>query len=490
MINPNSTYNLKWKVLNKLSNHILNDRPVKDLDRIPYTMVDEMDQSYRCCKYKDRAILKYRMMAAMGFAVEDEQDELKPLAEYYGEAIEKDQVPETTLTVISEACSSCPGARYYVSDICRGCVARPCVGICPKEAVSIKNGRSVIDGENCIKCGKCAKVCPYGAILRIPVPCEEACPVGAISKDKNDRENIDYTKCISCGKCMTSCPFGAIMGRSHIVQVLNKMKKGDKIAAMYAPSIAGQLPGSLNQINEALLQLGFSAVYEVATGADETVRQEGAELLERLEKGETLMTTSCCPAYVEAVRKHVPELLPMVSDTPSPMELTGRMIKKQDSGVKTVFIGPCTAKKEEAFRSEAVDYVMTFEELGALLTAADIDVAEMSTEGVPATDLLPGAHKAGRSFAVSRGVSNSVAAYLQNPPEVIPFCMEGLDRKQIKLLKLYAKGNTPGNFLEVMACEGGCVAGPGTICQPSISRKKVAAFAEEAPELNTAEKKS
>ncbi len=483
MISANSTYNLKWKVLNKLARHILEDKPVGEIDRIPYIMVDEMDQSYRCCKYKDRAILKYRIMAAMGFAVEEEKDELKTLAEYYSETEERKEAPETALTVISEACSSCPGARYYVSDICRGCVARPCVGICPKEAVSIKNGRSVIDGENCIKCGKCAKVCPYGAILRIPVPCEEACPVGAISKDRNDRETIDFTKCISCGKCMTSCPFGAITGRSHLVDILRLLKKGASIAAMYAPSIAGQLPGNLRQINKGLFDTGFTHVYEVASGADETVRQEGAELLERLGEGKTLMTTSCCPAYVETVRKHIPELLPMVSDTPSPMELTARMAKKADPGIITVFIGPCTAKKEEASRSETVDYVLTFEELGALFTAADIDVASVDPEGISVSGELPEAHKAGRSFAVSRGVSQSVADYLEKPEEVIPFCMDGLDKKQIKLLKMYAKGNTPGNFLEVMACEGGCIAGPGTICQTTISRRKVEEFASAAPVL-------
>ena len=483
MNSTNSTYNLKWNVLNKLTRHILNNQPERELDRIPYKIVEEKEDTYRCCRYKDRAILKYRMMAAMGFAVEDERDELTTLAEYFEQAGKRTKAPDKALTVISEACSSCPGARYYVSDICRGCVARSCVGICPKQAVSIQNGRSVIDGEACIKCGKCAKVCPYGAILRIPVPCEEACPVGAISKDGNDRETIDFEKCISCGKCMTSCPFGAITGRSHLTDVLLHLKKGTSLAALYAPSIAGQLPGNLSQIRESLQMTGFSSVYEVAVGADETVRLESRELVERLEKGDHLMTTSCCPAYVEVVKKHVPQLLPMVSETPSPMELTARMAKKEDPSVKTVFIGPCTAKKTEALGSDSVDYVLTFEELGALLTASDIDVADLDPQGASSSTGVPSAHREGRSFAAARGVSKSVINYMGNKPDILPICINGLDKKQIKLLKIYAQGNAPGNFLEVMACEGGCVAGPGTICQPSISGKKVDQYADEATPL-------
>jgi len=458
---------------------ILDETVDKEIDRLPLNMVKEKKDTYRCCRFRDQAILKYRLMTALGFAVEEETDELTPLKEYARQASLRSEAPEGVLTVISEACSACPGARYYVSEICRGCVARPCEGSCPKGAVSIQNGRSVIDEEKCVHCGKCAKVCPYGAILRVPVPCEESCPVKAIAKDEAGRETIDFSKCISCGKCMTACPFGAITEQSHLADVLFRIKRGASLAALYAPAIAGQLPGSLGQINAGLRRAGFSLVREVASGADETILEEGRELAERLEQGEPFMTTSCCPAYVEAVRKHLPSLAPRVSATPSPMEMTARRVRREFPEMLTVFIGPCTAKKAEASRSEAVDYVLTFEELGALLVASGVDIDEMPEEK---SDLE--SSREGRGFPVTQGVSAAVLQTMDKSESVRPFCINGLNKKTINLLRACAAGKSPGNFLEVMACENGCIGGPGTISPAALSRKKAEEFAADALPLN------
>lgn len=145
----------------------------------------------RCCIYKDRAILKYRCMASMGFAPEDETDELTSLKEYGERALARSEHAVNKLSVITDACSGCIRSRYLVTDACRGCFAKPCQVNCPKQAITIVNGRSTIDPDKCISCGRCQEVCPYHAVIRVPIPCEEACPVGAISKDESGKEHID-----------------------------------------------------------------------------------------------------------------------------------------------------------------------------------------------------------------------------------------------------------------------------------------------------------
>ena len=125
--------------------------------------------------------------------------------------------------------------------LCRGCVARSCYMNCPKDAIRFKkNGQAMIDHDTCVSCGICHKSCPYHAIVYIPVPCEESCPVKAISKDEHGVEHIDESKCIYCGKCMNACPFGAIFEISQTFDVLQHIKKGEKLVAIIAPSILGQ----------------------------------------------------------------------------------------------------------------------------------------------------------------------------------------------------------------------------------------------------------
>ena len=140
----------------------------------------------RCCIHKERAVTKYKLLPLLGWDMTDETDELTPLSEYARKALErKERIKENILCVIDEACSSCVQVNYEVSNLCRGCVARSCYMNCPKGAVHFnkKTGQAQIDHDKCISCGICHKSCPYHAIVYIPVPCEEACPVKAISKD-------------------------------------------------------------------------------------------------------------------------------------------------------------------------------------------------------------------------------------------------------------------------------------------------------------------
>ena len=271
----------------------------------------------RCCIYKERAVMKYKTMAMLGFNMEDEHDETDTLGSYVERMMERD-MPDNErgiLSVMDEACSSCVKKNYEITDLCRGCVARPCYTNCPKDAISYdSNGKAHIDHEKCISCGKCHQACPYHAIVYIPVPCEESCPVKAISKDEYGVEHIDPKKCIYCGKCLNACPFGAIFDQCTVFDVLKRIRAGKKVIAMVAPSVLAQFGKPIEQVLGAFKAAGFTDVIEVAYGAEETTRRESAEFKERMEEGEPFMTTSCCPAYVNLARKHIPDLVKYVSN--------------------------------------------------------------------------------------------------------------------------------------------------------------------------------
>lgn len=472
----NNANRIRKRLLIETIKMVMEDRLVEDIDRLPLKLFPRHGQSVRCCIHKDRAVTKYRLQAILGHRVEEETDELKPLSAHAKEALERKTVTGPILTVIDEGCSSCLKARHFVTNVCRGCVARPCMVNCPKNAIQIVDGRAKINEETCVDCGMCLKVCPYHAIVHVPVPCEEACPTNAISKDEFGREEIDYSKCIFCGKCMTACPFGAIMERSQIVDIIRQLKNKEdrKVVVMLAPAVAGQFPVPFGKVAAATLKLGFDEVIEVAVGAKVTAENEAKEFVERMEKGEPFMTTSCCPAYTETVKKHIPELAKFVSDTGSPMYYTGKIVRENDPLAVTVFIGPCVAKRNEALHDASIDYVLTIEELGAMFVAAGIEIGEC--EAIEFA--IPG-EKTGRGFPITTGVAEAVKAHLPEGAVVNPVLVDGLDSKSIKLMAAYAKGKCPGNLVEVMCCEGGCVSGPCVIGKSSSAARRIAEFAEK-----------
>ncbi len=428
-----------------------------EIDQIAVKLRPKEADSSRCCIYHDRAVIKYRLMALLGVSVEQETDETKLLREYLKD--EREAKPaHDPLSVCGPACSGCPDAKVVSTPNCRGCFARPCVYNCPKKAIDVVDGRSVIDPSKCVKCGKCIAVCPYHAIIKTTVPCEEACPVAAIRKNENGVAEIDFNRCIFCGKCFNACPFGAVMERSQLLDVLLAMKRGEKLVAMVAPSADRQFPGTIEQLLTACSKVGFSDVMEVALGAEMTTERETKEFIERMEKDpKTFMTTSCCPAWVNLVGKHLPDLVDHVSTTPSPMVYARELALQKDPTVKTVFIGPCVAKRSEA-RRKAVDYVLSFEELGALFAGRKVDVIACEP-----WKLQRPANPTARNYARSCGVTEAV---LDEATQKIPGFklnakqVSGIDRKTCAVVKLYASGKLPANFLEVMACPGGCQNGP------------------------------
>lgn len=469
MLEVNNQYTLmKRKIDSEVMKHFFNDTLIDNADRLPIDIIPKTRVPNRCCIYKERALVRYRIMALAGINVEREDDEYRSLSSYMEEVLKEDKPPLPILTTIETGCSGCPKSVYRISDGCRGCFARPCTSNCPKDAIVFLNGRAHIQEERCIKCGKCMEVCPFHAVVHIPVPCEEACPVDAIKKNEYGVAEIDHAKCIGCGKCVRSCPFGAIVERSGLFPVAKMLKNNESVIAMVAPAIEGQFPGSLGQIKRALKKVGFREVVEVAKGAGITAEKEAAELTEKLEKGAGFMTTSCCPAWMELVDNHITAMQERYSSTLSPMGYTAKLCKEKFPDSKVVFIGPCLAKRIEAAKRYRgiIDGVITFSELASLFLAKEIDVKEMEEDTLGDVDSFVDC----RDFAVTTGVAGCVMnRFNQKDKDVRIMSINGIDKKTVRLMRTWEKRNPEADLIEVMCCEGGCIAGPGTIVKPQLA---------------------
>ena len=477
MNNNAQSIHLKKEILIRLVKAFFSEDFAENTRLIPYDMRPKgAEVPYRCCIYKERAILKDRAIAGLGFQIE-EDDERKSLHTYAKEALKRTELDNRNLTVLQAACKGCVSSQIHVTDLCQGCVARPCEKTCKFGAISIVDGKSHIDTTKCKKCKMCMNACPYSAIVQTTVPCEAACPVGAISKDETGFASIDFEKCISCGKCIAACPFGAVHERSQLIDILKAIKSDKKVVAMIAPSIVGQFPGTLYQLKTAILKAGFDEVIEVAQGADITTKNEAAEFKERMEEGANFMTTSCCAAYNNLVAKHLPEIKPFVSTTKTPLYYTAELVKKEQPEAITVFVSPCVAKRSEGKANDNVDFVMSYEELGAVFIGRQIDVLNCEE-----TEFETKSSKQGRKFGVSGGVASAVQFLA---PEAKPCIINGLNKATIKELKQYAtKGECAGcNMIEVMSCEGGCAGGNATINQPRISAKQLNQLLENSEDI-------
>ena len=439
-----------------------------NVDRIPLEMRPKgYEQVSRCCIYKDRAMLRYKIMALLGFNIEDETDELTPLSEYVRRAFKRGTLSSKPLTVVDMACRACVKTNYVVTNMCQGCVGRPCMFSCNKDAIEFREGRAHINQDRCVNCGMCQKNCPFHSIVYVPVPCEESCPVGAISKDEHGVEHIDYDKCIYCGKCVSACPFGAVMEKSHLVDLIRAFREGRQVVAMVAPAIAGQFKAPFEKILGAIKQVGFHDVIEVAKGADITTANETVEFTEKMAEGQPFMTTSCCPSFTTSVYKHIPELAKFVSHTKTPMAYTAEIARKLYPEAVLVFIGPCLAKRHEAFIDVNTDYMLSFEELDALFDAWDITVESSDPLEIDAT-----IDSSSRGYPVSGGVAGAIIKSLAGKVPITPVTVNGIDKAAIRTMKGFVK-SCPGNMVEVMACEGGCVNGCGVINNPKVAARLV-----------------
>ena len=477
--NDNQIKHLKREILVRITEAFLSGDFEENARKIPYAMRPKgCEVDLRCCVHKERAVIRDRIVAGLGYPIEKD-DECTLLSTYAKGAAEREKPDEEILTVLQGACKGCVPSTVYVTDLCQGCVARPCKTTCRFGAISIINGKSHIDSSKCKNCGMCINACPYSAIAKIIVPCESVCPVDAIKKDESGHARIDFSKCITCGKCISACPFGAIHEKSQIVDVLSRIKEGKNVVAMIAPAIAGQFPYPVSKVRTALLKIGFKDVLEVAQGADVTTLTEAADFKERMNEGQSFMTTSCCAAYNELVKKHLPEIKPFVSETGTPMYYTAEIAKKRDPDCITVFISPCSSKRKEALDNPNVDYVINFEELGSILVAMKIEVNNLED-----SEFETKSSKEGRNFPLSGGVAEAVKSALQYQGEnieVMPCVINGLNKQSIRELKNFAKnGKCPnGNLVEVMSCEGGCIGGNSALIAQRKAQKQITDYANE-----------
>ena len=453
---------LKYKVLREVARLAWNDTLLDHVLDIPKTIVPGNTPTMRCCVYKERAILGERVKLAMGGDYEN----------------------PNVIEVIDIACDECPMGGYEVTNACRGCLAHRCEDVCRFGAITFdENHVAHIDKTKCKECGSCAKVCPYTAIIGRRRPCENACKIKAISMNENKAAAIDNSKCIACGACVYQCPFGAISDKSYILDVIDIIKKSEnntkyKVFAVVAPAISSQFTyAKLGQVIRGLKELGFHTVIEAALGADMVADAESKELVE---KG--FLTSSCCPAFVSYIEKSFPALLPFVSHNLSPMATIAKYIKEHEAPCKVVFIGPCTAKKAEVKKDSVKEYVdtaMTFEELQALFDSTDLDITSLPE------DILDNASYFGRIFARSGGLSDAVAEGLKEHGdtdfELKPCACDGIEACKIALLKK-SKNMLDANFIEGMACIGGCIGGAGCLTHGEKNKSEVDKYGMEAYE--------
>ena len=440
---------------------------VADMEAIPYEIVGEDSEvKYRESIYRARAVVRERLRLAMGLSLRPENKPVHLTAGVEASNISEKYYEPPLMQVIPSGCESCEENKYEVSNVCKGCLAHPCQEVCPRGAISMVNGKSFIDQDKCIKCGKCKSVCPYDAIAKKERPCKKACGVNAITSDKLGRAYIDADKCVSCGMCMVSCPFGAISDKSQIFQLARALSEGEEIVAEVAPAFVGQFGPNINVRNfkAALEELGFSETYEVALGADIGAIAEAHHYVNKVTTGELpFLLTSCCPSWAMLAKKFFPDLIDQISQELTPMVATARTIKQEHPNAKVVFIGPCAAKKLEASRRRSVrsdvDFVITFEELVGMFDAKGIDMGEKEN-----AHSMHDATAAGRGYAVAGGVAGAIEECLKAYyPDVTPKIIhaEGLAECK-KTLALAKAGKINGCLIEGMGCPGGCIAGAGT----------------------------
>lgn len=297
--------------------------------------------------------------------------------------------------------------------------------------------------------------------------CEVSCLFEAIRRDKDGKLMIS-SDCVGCGNCIERCEQKVLVGRKDLIPLLQLLKEQKTpVYVMIAPAFSGQFSAEVTsgKLRSAFKQLGFYGMIEVALFADILTLKEALEFdLSIKTDADFMLTSCCCPMWVALIRKAFNELVPHVPPSVSPMVACGRTIKRMHPEAKTVFIGPCIAKKAEARQpdiADAVDYVLTFDEVGQMFADAELNLPHLPE------DMSDHSSTAGRIYARTGGVSKAVQSTLDRlrPDRKIP--LRAIQADGIvackALLADIKEGKIKANFMEGMGCKGGCVGGPKSL---------------------------
>ena len=480
---PSLITDIRKKVFTEVARMAYEGGDYTKAEDLPYIIVPGDKALHRESIFLERAIAGERVRLAMGLSIRPIQSRTLMTEGMDQAAIAESYYEPPLINIIPYACHACPTKQYKVTQFCQNCLAASCQKVCPKGAISFVNGKSQIDPDKCIKCGKCAKACPYNAIIYIERPCMAACGMDAIESDDNGKAVINQDKCVACGQCLVSCPFGAIVDKGQIFQVVRSIMEGNKVAAIVAPAFIGQFgkESTPEKFTTAMKMLGFDRVVEVAVGADMCTIEEAEDFLMRVPAEQDFMATSCCPAWHAMVEKLFPAQFENISMTLTPMVFTARLVKKQDPDCKVVFVGPCAAKKLEANRRTVrsdVDFVLTFQEVEKFFDAMNLKPQKLSS------DEREHSSRAGRIYARTSGVSEAVRTTVEqlNPGKKVKVKAEQADGVLAckDLIERIRNGETDGNFFEGMACSGGCVGGPKVLIPKEEGKEFVNRYGEEA----------
>ncbi|MCI8890377.1 MAG: 4Fe-4S binding protein [Eubacterium sp.] len=312
--------------------------------------------------------------------------------------------------------------------------------------------------------------------------CVAACTFSALTI-QDGQVSFDPEKCTGCAKCIEACKNENLTFSHDSVKALELLKdESHPVYALMAPAFIGQFgeTATPSKIRTALKQIGFSGMIEVAAFADILTLKEALEFYHNMQKPDAFQLTSCCcPVWIKLIRKDFSKIVEHLPASVSPMIACGRVAKQLHKGCRTIFIGPCLAKKAEAKEPDlkgAIDCVLTFEELDTMFATFQVDFSHMKEE------VKEHSASAGRLYARTGGVSQAVRECVRNIDtdcQVDPVCANGVSNCK-KLLQDILEGNTTGNFFEGMACDGGCVGGPKRVIPMEQGKALVDAYAKKA----------
>ena len=315
--------------------------------------------------------------------------------------------------------------------------------------------------------------------------CQKSCIFDAIETGKEGELFINPSRCEGCAACIDACKSNHLAASKDVLPAMRAVRNASgPVYLMIAPAFSGQFRGHVTagKLRSACKALGFTGMVEVALFADILTLKEALEFERHVrEPGDFQLTSCCCPVWIAMIRKRYHELLPHVPGAVSPMVACGRFLKRIHPDAVTIFAGPCLAKKKEAKEpdiADAVDYVLTFQEMQDIFDAAEISLEELPEEE------KEHASKAGRLYARTGGVSQAVeemVRQLSPDGKINVRCEQANGTKEcLEMMRRIQNKETDANFFEGMGCVGGCVGGPKAIIDSEKGKRYVDEYAKKS----------